>query len=79
MKRLPDLVRNELGPTRDGPLLSSFMRGLSAGALIGAAIAGSALIQRRRTASHANESRDAGVAASIDVTQTAGPPPAESE
>jgi hypothetical protein len=37
--------------TRSGSMVSSFVRGVTAGALIGAAIAGSALLQRRRARS----------------------------
>jgi hypothetical protein len=41
----------ELAPAMpDSNVASSFLRGLTAGALIGAAIAGSALLQRRRSA-----------------------------
>jgi formate/nitrite transporter FocA (FNT family) len=38
--------------------VSSFLRGLTAGALIGAAIAGSALLQRRRTARRSSDTVD---------------------
>jgi hypothetical protein len=38
-----------LAPTdSDTPTVASFLRGLAIGALVGAAIAGSALLQRRR-------------------------------
>ena len=45
----------------DGPesAVSSFLRGLTAGALIGAAIVGSALLQRRRMAKHGADDRAA--------------------
>ena len=59
MKERPstDRIADPMSVTRrllsgdDGPdsTLSSFLRGLTAGALIGAAIAGSALLQRRRS------------------------------
>jgi hypothetical protein len=40
----------ELAPPDDAsPLLSTFLRGLAIGALVGAAIAGSAILQRRRS------------------------------
>jgi hypothetical protein len=54
MTRLLGALARDLGPTGEAPSISSFVRGLTAGALIGAAIAGSALLQRRRAAqSHA--------------------------
>jgi hypothetical protein len=51
--------------------VSSFLRGLTAGALIGAAIAGSALLQRRR-ASKSHEDRGGG--RSSQVTAADGDP-----
>jgi hypothetical protein len=42
----------ELAPPDDvSPTVSTFLRGLAIGALVGAAIAGSALLQRRRARS----------------------------
>jgi hypothetical protein len=39
----------ELAPPDDAsPIVSTFLRGLAIGALVGAAIAGSAILQRRR-------------------------------
>jgi formate/nitrite transporter FocA (FNT family) len=45
------------GTAAESQAVSSFLRGLTAGALIGAAIAGSALLQRRRMSK-----ADAGIA-----------------
>jgi hypothetical protein len=46
----------EHGPAAgESQTVSSFLRGLTAGALIGAAIAGSALLQRRRLAKRDHE------------------------
>jgi hypothetical protein len=42
---IPELV----GPDDASPLVSTFLRGLAIGALVGAAIAGSAILQRRRS------------------------------
>jgi hypothetical protein len=40
----------ELAPPDDAsPLVSTFLRGLAIGALVGAALAGSAILQRRRS------------------------------
>lgn len=40
----------EIAPPDDAaPLVSTFLRGLAIGALVGAAIAGSAILQRRRS------------------------------
>lgn len=40
----------ELAPPDDAsPLVSTFLRGLAIGALVGAAVAGSAILQRRRS------------------------------
>ncbi len=40
----------ELAPPDDAsPVVSTFLRGLAIGALVGAAIAGSAILQRRRS------------------------------
>jgi hypothetical protein len=50
MKRLPDVFDAQFGPPHDSSITGSFLRGLTAGALIGAAIAGSALLERRRAA-----------------------------
>jgi hypothetical protein len=46
------LVKRLLPDEGADSTLSSFLRGLTAGALIGAAIAGSALLQRRRSKAH---------------------------
>lgn len=51
--RGPDPIERLLGATRpadggDSPTVASFLRGLTIGALVGAAIAGSALLGRRR-------------------------------
>ena len=49
--RLPAAIERRIpGLTSDGdsPSTTSFLRGLAMGALVGAAIAGSALLQRRR-------------------------------
>jgi hypothetical protein len=49
--RRPDAGRRVttlLPPLQDPHIVASFVRGLTAGALIGAAIAGSAVLQRRR-------------------------------
>jgi hypothetical protein len=56
-ERLPDAIRRlvpDVTDASDGPTVASFLRGLAVGALVGAAIAGSALLQRRR-ASHEEE------------------------
>jgi hypothetical protein len=50
-ERLPDAIRRlvpDVTDASDGPTVASFLRGLAVGALVGAAIAGSALLQRRR-------------------------------
>jgi hypothetical protein len=39
----------ELAPPDASPIVSTFLRGLAIGALVGAAIAGSAILQRRRS------------------------------
>ena len=41
------LVPDVFEGTRHSPVVSTFLRGVTTGALVGAAIAGSALIQRR--------------------------------
>jgi hypothetical protein len=52
--------RRETGPGAESRAVSSFLRGLTTGALIGAAIAGSALLEwRRRRASTATRLSDA--------------------
>jgi hypothetical protein len=80
MTRLLGALGRDIGPSQDGPFVASFLRGLTAGALIGAAIAGSALLQRRRAArSHSGSSAATRAeaspvptpAASIDASQTA--------
>ena len=60
-ERLPDAIRRlvpDVSDASDGPTVASFLRGLAVGALVGAAIAGSALLQRRR----ASHERDAELA-----------------
>ena len=42
------LVPEVFEGSRHSPIVSTFLRGVTTGALVGAAIAGSALIQRRR-------------------------------
>jgi hypothetical protein len=61
-ERLPAAIRRlvpDVTDASDGPTVASFLRGLAMGALVGAAIAGSALLQRRR----ASHEREAGLAA----------------
>lgn len=48
------LVPELAPPEGTSPVVSTFLRGLAIGALVGAAIAGSAILQRRR--SHGGES-----------------------
>jgi len=45
---LIDRLVPQLTAKDDSPTVSTFLRGLAVGALVGAAIAGSALLQRRR-------------------------------
>jgi hypothetical protein len=50
-ERLPEAIRRlvpDVTRESDPPTVASFLRGLAVGALVGAAIAGSALLQRRR-------------------------------
>jgi hypothetical protein len=65
-RKQPDVIERlvpALAPSdSDTPTVASFLRGLAIGALVGAAIAGSALLQRRRA--HA---------ADADVVDTAEP------
>lgn len=52
-ERLPEAIRRlvpDITDESDPPTVASFLRGLAVGALVGAAIAGSALLQRRRAA-----------------------------
>jgi hypothetical protein len=49
---LERLTGGETGPDED-PRVAQFVRGLAIGALVGAAIAGSTLLQRRRAAERA--------------------------
>ncbi len=61
-ERLPDAIRRivpDITDASDPPTVASFLRGLAVGALVGAAIAGSTLLQRRR----ASHERAAGLAA----------------
>ena len=49
--RLPEAIGRlvpDLTSESESPTVASFLRGLALGALVGAAIAGSALLQRRR-------------------------------
>jgi len=49
MKRVQDIARARQDEDRElNPAVATFVRGLTLGALVGAAIAGSALLQRRR-------------------------------
>ena len=49
MKRVQDMARARQDEDRKlNPAVATFVRGLTLGALVGAAIAGSALLQRRR-------------------------------
>ena len=49
MKRLQAVARGRADDDRElNPAVATFMRGLTLGALVGAAIAGSTLLQRRR-------------------------------
>jgi hypothetical protein len=66
--KVPTDARQRLRGSDDGsegdtdPRLASFLRGVTIGALVGAAIAGSALwerAQRRRTAADADDAGDA--------------------
>lgn len=49
---LERLVPELVPPDDASPVVSTFLRGLAIGALVGAAIAGSALLQRRRSRDH---------------------------
>ena len=53
---LDRLTGGEAGPDED-PRTAQFVRGLAIGALVGAAIAGSTLLQRRRSAERAAATR----------------------
>lgn len=46
---LERLLPESAPPDDASPLVSTFLRGLAIGALVGAAIAGSAILQRRRS------------------------------
>ena len=46
---LERLIPELTSPDEASPLVSTFLRGLAIGALVGAAIAGSAILQRRRS------------------------------
>jgi hypothetical protein len=46
---LERLVPELVPPDDASPVVSTFLRGLAIGALVGAAIAGSAILQRRRS------------------------------
>ncbi|HET9347362.1 MAG TPA: hypothetical protein VFO05_16840, partial [Candidatus Limnocylindrales bacterium] len=50
---LDRLTGGDAGPDED-PRVAQFVRGLAIGALVGAAIAGSTLLQRRRSAGQAS-------------------------
>ena len=52
VRRIAKAAEKTAAGTPETQAISSFLRGLTAGALIGAAIAGSALIQRRRAVRH---------------------------
>jgi len=69
--REPHPIERLVGPTgapdrHDSPTVASFVRGLTIGALVGAAIAGSALLGRRRAQREQRPSAPA-----------PGPPPAD--
>jgi hypothetical protein len=77
---LDRLTGGETGPDED-PRVAQFVRGLAIGALVGAAIAGSTLLQRRRSAerSAANQPPSPAADAERDPTerrnaQATGPP-----
>jgi hypothetical protein len=54
MKRLQEIAGGGRDDDRElSPAVATFVRGLSLGALVGAAIAGSALLQRRRNSGRA--------------------------
>ena len=55
---LDRLTGGATGPSED-PRAAQFVRGLAIGALVGAAIAGSALLQRRRAAAEQPSDHDA--------------------
>ena len=73
-ERLPEAIRRlvpDVTDASDGPTVASFLRGLAVGALVGAAIAGSALLQRRRNQAAVDRASDvpARVDGPRDLTQ----------
>ncbi len=64
------------GVTGDEPRLAQFLRGVTMGALVGAAIAGSA-IWRRRLARSAELAARPSLGATAGTTAAAGPPPGQ--
>jgi hypothetical protein len=71
-ERLPDAIRRlvpDLTDASDPPTVASFLRGLAVGALVGAAIAGSALLQRRRHQAGVEDPPDGTPSAPRDVSR----------
>jgi hypothetical protein len=74
---LERLTGGEAGPDED-PRVAQFVRGLAIGALVGAAIAGSTLLQRRRSADRAAATlRRTPSPAALPADASTAPPPAE--
>jgi hypothetical protein len=76
MNAFREAIERQSGEDRElPPAVGTFLRGLSLGALVGAAIAGSALLQRRRhrTSEVASEESPAGL--EVPISEDRGPEP----
>jgi hypothetical protein len=69
---LVDRLTGGIGGQGDDPRAAQFVRGLALGALVGAAIAGSTLWQRRRTAAGRAPDAETAAAAAVSPAEPIG-------